>query len=147
MSLTPTIQHVERFIVTGFSARTQNSDEFNEGCAKIPSLWQTFYASELALNANIFAVYSNYDSDANGAYAVTVGVSSSSALTQLSTVTVHAGKYLIFQGRGAMPAALIETWKRVWTFFATNKSYQRTFISDFEAYSGTEQVMIYIGVE
>lgn len=46
--LQPTMKQVERFTVTGFSLRTQNSDEFNEKKAKLPSLWQQFYTSELA---------------------------------------------------------------------------------------------------
>ena len=147
MSIQPIIKQVESFIVTGFSVKTQNSDEFNEKTAKLPSLWQQFYTSELATNAHILGVYSNYDSDANGPYTVTAGVKSSHAQTQSSTVTIHAGKYLVFQGTGPMPATVIETWKRVWEFFEKNTEYRRNFISDFEAYSGSDQVAIYIGLE
>ncbi len=147
MSIQPTMQQVENFTVTGVSVRTQNSDEFNEKTAKLPSLWQQFYTSELATNANIFGVYSNYDSDANGPYTVTVGVESDYAQTQLSFVTIQAGNYLVFQGTGPMPATVIETWKRVWVFFETDTEHRRNFISDFEAYSGPDQVAIYIGLE
>lgn len=147
MSIQPTMKQVENFTVTGFSVRTQNSDEFNETTAKLPSLWQQFYTSELATNANIFGVYSNYDSDANGPYTVTVGVKSNHVQTQLSSVTIQAGKYLVFQGTGPMPAAVIEAWKQVWVFFETNTEHQRNFVSDFEAYSGPDQVAIYIGLE
>lgn len=147
MTIQPTVKQVESFIVTGFSVRTQNSDEFNEKTAKLPSLWQQFYTSELATNANIFGVYSNYDSDANGPYTVTVGVKSDHAQTQLSCVTIQASNYLVFQGIGPMPATVVETWKQVWEFFETNAEHQRNFISDFEAYSGPDQVAIYIGLE
>lgn len=147
MSRSPTVKYVESFIVSGFSIRTQNRDEFNEKTAKLPSLWQKFHASELATTANIFGVYSNYDSDANGPYTVTVGVASSPAPTQLSSVTIQAGNYLVFQGTGPMPATVVETWQRVWEFFETNTEYRRNFISDFEAYSGSDQVTIYIGLE
>lgn len=143
----PTMKQVENFIVTGFSVRTQNSDEFNEKTAKLPSLWQQFHTSELAANANIFGVYSNYDSDANGPYTVTVGVKSNHEQTQVSSVTIREGKYLVFQGTGPMPDTVVETWKQVWTFFEKNTEYQRNFISDFEAYSGPDQVAIYIGLE
>jgi predicted transcriptional regulator YdeE len=141
------VKQVESFIVTGFSVRTQNSDEFNEKMAKLPSLWQQFYTSELTTNANIFSVYSNYDSDANGPYTVTVGVKSDHAQTQLSSVTIQAGNYLVFQGTGPMPTTVVETWKRVWEFFEKNTEYRRNFISDLEAYSGSSQVAIYIGLE
>ena len=147
MSISPTVKQVESFIVTGFSVTTQNKDEFNDKTAKLPGLWQQFYTSELAANANIFGVYSNYDSDANGFYTVTAGVGSSDAQTELSTVTIQAGNYLVFQGTGPMPAVVVETWKRVWEFFETNTEYQRNFISDFEAYNGPDQVAIYIGLK
>ncbi len=147
MSILPIVKQVERFIVTGFCVRTQNKDEFNEKTAKIPSLWQQFYNSELATSANIFGVYSSYDSDANGPYTVTAGVESSHTQDQLSSVTIQAGHYLVFQGTGLMPVTVIETWKRVWEFFETNTEYRRHFISDFEAYSGSNQVAIYIGLE
>jgi predicted transcriptional regulator YdeE len=147
VSIQPIVKQVESFIVTGFSVRTQNSDEFNEKMAKLPSLWQQFYTSELTTNANIFSVYSNYDSDANGPYTVTVGVKSDHAQTQLSSVTIQAGNYLVFQGTGPMPTTVVETWKRVWEFFEKNTEYRRNFISDLEAYSGSSQVAIYIGLE
>lgn len=147
MSLSPAIEYVESFIVSGLGVRTQNSDEFNEKTAKLPSLWQQFHTSGLATNANIFGVYSNYDSDDNGLYTVTVGLASSPAPAQWSSVTIQAGSYLVFQGTGPMPATVIETWRRVWEFFKTNTEYRRNFISDFEAYNSSAQVTIYIGLE
>ncbi len=141
------MKQVESFTVTGFSVRTHNSDEFYEKTAKLPRLWQQFYTSELATNANVLGVYSNYDSDANGPYTVTVGVKSNHAKTQLNSVTIQAGKYLVFQGTGPMPATVVETWKQVWAFFEANTEHQRNFISDFEVYSGPDQVAIYIGLK
>lgn len=146
MSISPTVKQVKSFIVTGFSVKTQNKDEFNDKTAKLPSLWQQFYTSELAANANIFGVYSSYDSDASGYYTVTVGIESSHAQSELNAVTIQAGNYLVFQGTGPMPAVVVETWKRVWEFFETNTEYRRNFISDFEAYNGPDQVAIYIGL-
>ena len=147
MSIQPIVKPVESFNVMGFSVRTQNSDEFNEKTAKLPSLWHRFYTSELAMNVTIFGVYSNYDSDANGHYMVTAGVKSSHPQSQLSSVTIQAGQYLVFEDTGPMPATVIETWKRVWAFFETNTEYKRNFISDFEAYNGPDHVAIYIGLE
>lgn len=146
-SLSPMVKQVEGFIVTGFSARTQNKDEFNEKTAKLPNLWQQFYSSDLAANPNAFGVYSNYDSDANDFYTVTVGVESSQIQGKLNSVTIQAGHYLVFQGTGPIPAIVVETWQRVWTFFEINTEYRRNFISDFEVYKGHDQVIIYIGLD
>lgn len=147
MFIQPTMKQVESFTVTGFSVRTQNKDEFNGKTAKLPNLWQQFYTSELATNGNIVSVYSNYDSDATGLYTVTVGIKSQPVLTQCYSVTIQAGNYLVFQGIGPMPATVIEIWKQVWNFFEGNKEYRRNFMSDFEVYSGSDQVAIYIGLE
>lgn len=147
MSISPIVKQVESFIVMGFSVRTQNKDEFNDKTAKLPRLWQQFYTSELAANANIFGVYSDYDSDANGFYTVTAGTESLDVQTELSSVTIQAGNYLVFECAGLMPAVVVETWKRIWEFFETNTEYRRHFISDFEVYNGPDQVAIYIGLK
>ena len=146
-SMPPTMKYVESFIVTGLSIKTQNSNEFNEKTAKLPGLWQQFYVSELAGNACVFGVYSDYESDANGFYTVTVGIKSNTELTTLTAVTIQTGNYLVFQGKGQMPFTVIETWKRIWDYFNTENKVQRNFISDFEAYSGPNEVAIYIGIK
>jgi predicted transcriptional regulator YdeE len=148
-STPPTLIYVEGFTVTGLSTKTQNTDEFNEKTAKLPSLWQQFYVSDLAANANLFEVYSGYESDAHGLYTVTVGIidKCNRTGTEFTTVQIPAGNYLVFQGSGPMPATVIETWKQIWNYFETESNYQRGFISDFEAYSGSDKVAIYIGVK
>jgi predicted transcriptional regulator YdeE len=148
-SIPPTLKYVEGFTVIGLSTKTQNTDEFNEKTAKLPSLWQQFYSSDLAANANIFEVYSDYESDANGLYTVTVGITDNGNRTgtEFAYVKIPAGNYLVFQGTGPMPATVVETWKKIWNYFETESNYQRSFISDFEAYSGSDKVAIYIGVK
>ena len=146
-SIPPTLKYVEGFTVSGLSTKTQNTDEFNEKKAKLPSLWQQFYVSNLAANANIFGVYSDYESDANGLFTVTVGVSDDSKRAELGTVKIQAGNYLVFQGAGPMPSTVVETWKQIWDYFEVESNYQRNFISDFEAYSGSDKVAIYIGIK
>jgi predicted transcriptional regulator YdeE len=148
-SIPPTLKYVEGFTVTGLSTKTQNIDEFNEKIAKLPSLWQQFYSSDLAANANIIEVYSDYESDANGLYTVTVGITDNSDRTggEFASVKIPPGNYLVFQGEGPMPATVVEIWKQIWDYFDAKSNYQRSFISDFEAYSGSDKVAIYIGIK
>lgn len=146
-SIQPTLKYIEGFTVMGLSTKTQNTDEFNEKKAKLPSLWQRFYSSTLAGNVNIFAVYSDYESDTNGLYLVTVGITGKSEQTEFGSVKIKEGIYLVFQGAGSMPLAVVETWKRIWEYFETNNKYQRNFISDFEAYTNPDEVAIYIGIK
>jgi predicted transcriptional regulator YdeE len=142
-STQPLIKKVASFTVTGFAARTQNSDEFN-ATAKIPTLWHQFYSSNPTINMPIYGVYSDYASDANGLYTITVG---SGENTALSSITINSGNYLVFQGKGSMPLTVIETWKRVWEYFTSESVYRRCFITDFEAYTNSDEVAIYIGVK
>lgn len=143
-SIQPLLKHIEGFNVKGVSTRTQNSDEFDEKKAKVPKLWQQFYAADLAANENIFGVYSDYESDANGLYTVTVGIASDEAS---GFIKVPTGNYLVFQAKGPMPATVIKIWQDIWSYFLQENKYQRTFISDFEAYNGSDEVAIYIGVK
>lgn len=143
----PSLKQVKGFRVTGLSTRTQNRDEFGEETAKLPNLWQQVHSSGLAANATLVAVYSDYESDANGLYTVTVGIPADDAPAQLNSVAIAPGDYFVFQGKGPMPATVVETWQRIWRYFEHTPEYQRSFISDFEAYKGSDEVTIYIGVK
>ena len=147
MSSKPTIKSITGFTITGFSTRTRNSVEFAAETAKIPALWQKFYSSELIKHSPVFGVYSDYESDANGFYTVTVGISQEDqADPDCKQLTIHSGNYLVFTGTGPMPATVIATWKQVWQYFANEAEQQRNFISDFEVYKGAEEVAIYISI-
>ena len=100
-SESPSLRFIDSFKVMGLSTRTQNSDEFNEKTSKLPSLWQKFYCSDLAANATIFGVYSDYESDANGPYTVTAGVVCDNKHAEFSSVKIQEGNYLVFQGKGS----------------------------------------------
>lgn len=143
----PILKRVEHFRVTGLGTRTKNCDEFNEQTAKLPNLWQQFSSTDLASHANIFGVYSDYESDAHGLYTVTVGIASDAPQDAFNSVKIQAGNYLVFQGTGPMPSTVIATWKRIWDYFETENEYRRNFISDFEAYNGSNEVAIYIGIK
>lgn len=148
-SIQPTLKYVEGFTVTGISTKTQNIDETNELTAKLPGLWQQVYSSDLAANASLFEVYSDYESDANGLYTVTVGIKDHTDPTdaEFTSVKIPAGTYLVFQGAGPMPSTVVATWKQIWNYFKKESNYERSFISDFEAYSAPDNVGIYIGIK
>ncbi|KTD39141.1 Transcription activator [Legionella nautarum] len=149
----PKLAILDSFIVSGLSVRTKNSEEFNQSTAKLPRLWEDFGAvvipklADSKESSEVFGVYSDYDSDATGYYKVTVGIPlrTRQTLSEFSTVTIQAGKYLVFSGKGVMPQTVIETWLRIWSFFESRLEYTRNFISDFELYRGDE-IDIYIGV-
>lgn len=142
----PTFQYVESFEVIGYSAITKNSDELSSLTAKIPTLWQQASAHELLRNTPLFGVYSDFESDANGLYKLTVGALLKEPQGELSRVAIQSGEYLVFKGLGLMPETVIATWKYVWDYFATHTQYSRSYLTDFESYPNPDEVSIYIGV-
>lgn len=147
VSPAPKLKQITGLVVKGFQTRTQNSDEFSEKTAKIPALWQAFSSSQYANNADIYGIYSDYATDANGAYSVTVGIETDTAEIALGSTEIHSGNYLVFESQGTMPTTTIALWKYIWNYFETEHRYQRNFISDFEHYTAPDKVAIYIGVD
>jgi predicted transcriptional regulator YdeE len=154
-STEPKLIAIESFKIAGISVRTTNSSEFDEETAKIPTLWHQFFSTNIAEkipksipNAPIYGVYSNYDSDSSGNYTVTAGMITHCELpmSKFNTVTIQKGNYLVFYGKGTMPQTVIQTWQRVWAYFESKIEYHRSYLTDFEAYNGADEVTIHIGV-
>ncbi|QLZ69081.1 AraC family transcriptional regulator [Legionella sp. PC1000] len=151
MQITPELIKVEAFQVSGLCERTKNANEFNPQTAKLPTLWQRFYASQIAMNkpdSPIYGVYSNYESNTKGFYTVTAGIETrnSEIINSFYTVIINKGNYLVFKNSGPMPKAIIETWQAIWHFFDTQSDISRVYETDFEVYLGQEQCAVYIGV-
>ncbi len=149
----PKIAHISRFLVSGLTVRTINRDEFNEETAKIPGLWAQFFASGTAdkipqrlPDTPIVGVYSTYDSDLTSFYNVTAGVSVATLNPDFSSIEVQKGKYLVFEANGPIPTALFQAWSSIWAYFEQHPHVQRSYLTDFELYSGPEEVQIHIGV-
>jgi predicted transcriptional regulator YdeE len=143
------IKTIEAFIVTGFQARTTNAAEQNPQTGKIGGLWQQFFGSPLfAPTAGVVGVYSNYESDAMGAFDVTAGaVSSTAKPANTQSVQIQAGQYLVFRGKGAMPQAVIDAWMQIWQHFGQPRTdVERLYQTDFEQYMGADEVAVHIGV-
>jgi predicted transcriptional regulator YdeE len=143
------IKTIEAFSVTGFQARTTNAAEQSPQTGKIGGLWQQFFRSALfAPTSGVVGVYSNYESDAMGAFDVTAGaVSSTAKPANTQTVQIQAGQYLVFRGKGAMPQAVIDAWVQVWQHFSQPRSdFERVYATDFEQYVGADEVAVHIGV-
>ncbi|CAN7169323.1 GyrI-like domain-containing protein [Acidovorax sp. LjRoot194] len=161
---TPTSVQIPAFSVAGIAVRTRNSDEMNPAIARLGGLWNRFFTQswERKLpsrgdgdgngDGRIFGVYSGYESNEHGAFDVTAGVAvaepeQAQAVPGASRVDIEAGDYLVFTGEGEMPQMVIDTWVRIWHYFADNPTVQRRFGTDFEAYEGPDKVAIHIGVK
>ena len=146
----PVRQHHGAFQVAGLACRTTNREENDANTARIGALWNRFFAEETyratphrTQDARLFGVYSGYESDANGAFDLTVGVAVSGGK---EAVGIEPGDYLVFTAQGEMPHMVIDTWQRIWQYFEANPTITRRYRSDFEAYDGPDKVAIHIGV-
>lgn len=68
------------------------------------------------------------------------------------TITIPAGKYMVFTEEGRMPNTVMNAWEKAWTYFNDPSSeHTRTYHVDFEQYIGGNleygQVDLYIGIE
>ncbi|WP_080420221.1 GyrI-like domain-containing protein [Burkholderia ubonensis] len=149
----PMVAHISRFSVSGVTVRTTNRNEFNQETARIPGLWAQFFLNGLADSipnrlpgTPIFGVYSAYESDATDFYDLTAGVSVTMPNPDFGSIEIHEGKYLVFEARGPMPAAVIQTWAAIWAYFEQHPQVRRSFLTDFESWCGAEHVQIHIGV-
>ena len=150
--------------IQGISIRTTNANEMNPETAKIATLYEDFDKNivvDYQHGARVYGVYFGYESDANGQFSVLAGADRiESSTVELQQVKIVAGDYLVFEGEGEMPQAVIDTWMKIWDFFSegnTSKKadkntensieYKRAYKTDFEFYKSESQVEIHIGIE
>lgn len=148
------IVEISSFQISGLQVRTRNADEADNAKGKIGPLWGQFFAKNLPEtlpakigDGKIYGVYSNYESDANGLFNVTAGVAVMAASAELANISIAGGRYMVFECQGEMPAAIIEGWGKVWSYFANSTEHQRLYLTDFEEYQGATQAAIYIGIK
>ena len=137
--------------IQGISIRTQNSYEMNPETAKIAGLYQRFDENivvDYQHGARVYGIYFDYESDASGMFSVLAGADQiESSKVDLQSVIIEAGDYLVFEGKGEMPQAVIDTWMKIWDYFSDEKNeYQRAYKTDFELYKSETLVEIHIGI-
>lgn len=144
--MTPQRIHVPARRFVGISCRTTNAAERDPATGKIKPLYERFFAEGVAGQlpdckdvTGIFGVYSDYESDHNGAYRLTVAceteVDDDAAPAGLDVVMAAAADYLVFETDGDLPGVVIALWEQIWTFFANSTEYRRAFTTDYEHYS------------
>jgi len=138
--------------IKGISTRTNNANEMNPATAKIGSLHQEFdnnVSVDYQNGARVYGVYYDYETDASGEFSVLAGADKvkASKIT-LQEITLPAGDYLLFSGKGDMPQAVIDTWMKVWDYFSEDKQpkHKRAYTTDFEYYKNESEVDIYIAI-
>ncbi len=163
-SLQPKTVQLESFEVVGIATRTNNAKEAGPQGA-IPKLWQRFMQEHVLehipnkTNPDLYAVYTDYVSDANGDYTLVIGakvgtVSDSLIPSGMVRTEIPAGQYAVFTcDRGPAAKVVVERWKRIWSYYESPGNGERAHRADFEVYDqraadpNNAQVDIYIGLK
>ena len=148
----------EAFIVVGLHARTSNAQEMTDA-AIIPQLWEQLMERDALeripnrLGSGIIALYTGYESDANGAYTYVLGAMAATADCPQNMVAkkVPGGTYaVITSDRGPVAEVVLGAWKRIWS--DSELSARRSYAADFEVYDHRAtnpqdaQIDIYVGI-
>ena len=153
--------HVDSFSVIGIQTRTTNAEEAKN--SSIGKLWARIAGEDLfdriphRVDGHIVAVYSDYESDKDGAYTYTLGAkvtSSHDIPAGMGAVKVISGDYAMFTAQGGAPPQMtVDLWKRIWSLEKPGPLH-RAYKTDFEVhYKGLNahppdtHIDVYIGVQ
>ena len=124
--------------------RTTNAQEMSGDSGKIGPLWNQFMQGGpesipgVTDPDAIYAVYHDYESDASGAYDLTLGKSvhpEAPAPEGMSRIHIPTARYLVFTADGNSPEEIMAAWRSVYDYFDGQMEQRRAFTFDFEQYS------------
>ena len=138
---------MEDIKIIGITVRTTNQDQ--KAAQDIPALWNNFMEQALMekipnkASQAIYCVYTDYEKDYTAPYTVVLGcrVTTFDEVPEgMTGITFHEEKYETFVAES--PQTVINEWMKIW-----NSDLKRTYKADFEVYTDTSEVEIFIGVE
>ncbi|SER10299.1 GyrI-like domain-containing protein [Pedobacter rhizosphaerae] len=143
--------------IIGISVETTNQN--NQAAIDLGQLWGRFYSEEIfhkipnKESEEVYAVYTDYESDFTGRYTTIIGqrVSTLADIPDgLTGKEINNNKLTKYTAKGEMPGAVIATWKEIWE---NDQTLNRAYEADFEVYGPKSQnglhseVDIYIGLK
>ena len=143
--------------IIGIEIRTTNQN--GQAMKDIGGLWHRFFSENIiskipkTVNSNVYAIYTDYESDYTGEYTTLLGLEVSS-LDEIPSGLVGREfpkqNFKRFLAKGAMPQAVAEAWQKIWE---QDKELNRLYQYDYELYTEKSQqgdlseVEIFIGVK
>lgn len=142
---------IDKLMIAGISDITNNKNEISGDTEKISPLWNRYMEEniyEKTLNKSqkkyLYGVYSEYVSDVNGDYKITVGTEVTSPE---DAIIIENQKYLVFSNKSKFPDVVMDTWDQIWKYFADeNSKYKRAYKVDFEKYITMDELEIHISI-
>jgi predicted transcriptional regulator YdeE len=145
------VKKIEKLMLSGLSTTTNNKFEKESENGKIPKLWEDYFEKNIygstfnrANKKYMYGIYSDYTSDVNGDYKVTVGIE---VTKPKNAIIIEDDRYLVFPKKGELPDVVIQTWEEIWDYFENNNLYERKYAIDFEKYINEDEIEIYISIK
>lgn len=145
------VSQVKKLMLSGLSVETNNKNEMNPDTAKIMQLWNDYEEKNIygatfnkTAKQDIYGVYSDYVSDVNGDYKVTVAVE---VTKPKNAMIIENQRYLVFEKKGDLPDIVADCWQEIWAYFENEPEYERAYNIDFEKYSKENYIEIYISIK
>ena len=149
--------------VAGFRIRTKNAAELSGSKGKIEPLWGRFFTETLATqipnraSEDLYAVYSDYESDENGAYDYLLGspvTSIDNLPAGLTYAAIPTGDYaVITTEKGPVKQVMQSAWRSIWSLPPAELGGKCSFLTDYEIYDKRAanptdaQVEIYLSLQ
>lgn len=143
--------------IIGISIQTSNNN--HQAIEDLGKLWQQFFADSIIekipnkINANIYSIYTDYESDFKGKYTTIIGCEVSS-LDEIPEGMVgrefQPQTFKKYVAKGELHEVVAKTWNDIWN---DDANLNRTYMYDYELYTEKAQnpadaeVEIYIGVK
>lgn len=112
---------IQKFEIIGISTRTTNSNR--QAAQDIEALWGKFWGQNIQeqipnkVSDEIYAVYTDYETDFTGYYTTIIGLAVSSLVNipeGFVGLTIETDNYQKFVSKGKMPEAVVKTWVEIW---------------------------------
>jgi predicted transcriptional regulator YdeE len=129
------------FHIAGISVRTTNQN--GQSQEDIGKLWQRFYSENIMdalparLSDDLYCVYTDYESDHNGAYTTVLGYkvpALESVPAHLTGITIPETTYRLYRSEGKLPESVLATWQHIW-----QSPVERKYMADFDVYGSALQ--------
>jgi len=142
---------IPEFCVIGIAVRTTNAN--GQSARDLEALWGKFWGEEVfgkipgKLSDEIYAVYTDYETDFTGAYTAFIGgrVNNLDHIPEgFSGLIIHPARYQKFVSKGKMPDAILKTWMEIWGDEELNskRAYRADFTVHGEKYFLGEQAEV-----
>lgn len=118
-------------VIYGNKVRTNNHDS-----SIFSKKWEEFLQNKV--NGDIYAIYSNYDSDYTGDFDFMIGTEEKAGE---DSFTIENGDYFVWEVESKDLSGVGKAWSEIW-----KSDLPRAYATDFEIYKTDGSIAIYLSV-